>query len=87
MKNTVEHFKSIMLKGGYKKVYNAVGNIKLRPNDQELLLGKEGYRNYVKAVNEIIEELYKDDRLNEYYTSYNKEVDGWMDFNRWLLFN
>jgi len=87
MLKTVEYFKGMILKGGYERICNSVSTIKLRPNDQTTLLDEEGYNNYRKAVDEIINEYYKDDKINEYYISYNRTIDGWMSFDRWLLFN
>ena len=84
---TVQRFKNMILKGGYKRVCNSVSTIKLRPNDQEKMLGTEGYINDKKAVEEILRENYSNDNLlNRYYTDYDRVKQGWMDFNRWLIF-
>lgn len=83
---TIEYFKSMMLKGGYKRICNSANWIKLRPNDQEKFLGEENYSNYVKAFEEILNEYYSNDKLKDYYNIYNRDVDGWMDFQRWLKF-
>ena len=87
MLKTVEYFKEMILKGGYERICNSVSTIKLRPNDQIILLGEEGYINYKKAVNEILSEYYKEDKINEYYSTYDKQIDGFMNFDRWLIFN
>lgn len=86
MNKTVEHFKNMILKGGYKRICNSVSIIKLRPNDQKTLLGEEGYNNYKQAVEEILQEVYSSDELlNKYYKVYDRSKDGWMDFDRWLV--
>ena len=87
MNKSVEKFKHMILKGGYNRICNSVSTIKLRSRDQASLLGEEGYNNFKKAVEQILQEKYHNDELlNKYYYEYSKEKSGYMDFNRWLKF-
>lgn len=78
------YYKEKMLTGGYKRIINAVENLLLRPNDQRLLMGEEKFNAYKIALEEILKEQYLNDKLNEYYNTYDKKIYSFCNFNNWL---
>lgn len=68
----------------FKRVSNIAGNILLRPNDTITMMGEERFLALKEAFETVLEEDYKGTDLYNYYYSYNKEIMGFCEFNRWL---
>lgn len=71
--------------GGYQRIVNVVENILLRPNNTKLMLGEEKFNSITKAVENILEENYKQDEIYKYYYELNNHDHGFCTFERWKL--
>lgn len=81
MDNTVEYFTN-KLKNNQNRLINICEQILLRPNDNKLWFGEEGFNNLKIAVETILEK-YKDTDIYKYYYELQKIKHGFCGFERW----
>lgn len=73
-----------VLKGGFNRIKNSVGNIVLRPNDHKKLFGEDKFKELVEAVETILERDYKNTELYTYYHFMKScENKGFWMFDGW----
>ena len=87
-KYTVEYFTKAITKGGYNRLKNMCEHVLLRPNDNKLWFGEEGFNN-LKIVVESILENYKETSLYKYYYELPNLKHGFCNLERFekgLLF-
>ncbi|WP_346938115.1 hypothetical protein [uncultured Clostridium sp.] len=84
MDNLVNELKEKMLSKSYKALCNVAGNILLRPNDDIKLMGEERCKARKIAFEQILQEKYLNDKLYQYYTTYDNKKHGFCTYERWL---